>query len=229
MSLFAIADLHFSFGTNKPMNVFRGWNDYVNKLEKNWHAIISDNDTVVISGDISWALKLQDTEEDFKFLNSLPGKKILLKGNHDYWWGTKKKIDDYLKGKHFDTLSILFNNAYAVENFAVCGSRGWSYESDSEQDIKILNREVNRLNTSILQAKKFYLEPIVFLHYPPVYLNIECKEIMDVLLFHNIKKCYYGHLHGSNSHKRAVIGDYRGINFKLISCDYLDFLPILVI
>ena len=228
MSLFAIADLHLSLGEDKPMDIFSGWDNYVERLEKNWRSIVKEDDTVVIAGDISWAMKLEETYTDFKFIEDLPGKKIFLKGNHDYWWGTKSKIEKFLAENNLNSISILFNNAYVCDEYALCGTRGWVLENDSEADIKVLNREVGRLQASINEAKKTGAEPIVFLHYPPVYASTECAEIMDVLLNNNIKKCYHGHIHGHSNMKNAVEGMYKGIDFKLISCDRVSFTPILV-
>ena len=227
MALFAIADLHLSMGTDKPMDIFKGWHDYSSRLQNNWRKLVGENDTVVVAGDISWAMRLEECYEDFKFLNSLPGKKILLKGNHDYWWATKKKIDEYLKANGFDTISILFNNSFTVDGVTICGSRGWYYDADTDADIKVINREVGRLKLS-LDSVKDTESPVVFLHYPPVYSELECKEIMDVLKDYGIKECYYGHLHGSHTHKNAVTGMYKGINMHLISTDYVDFTPVLV-
>lgn len=228
MSLFAIADLHLSLGVDKPMDIFKGWDNYVERLEKNWKSIVCENDTVVIAGDISWAMKLEETYADFAFIDKLPGKKIFVKGNHDYWWGTKSKIDKFLSDNEFSSISILFNNAYTCDEYAVCGTRGWFLDNDTPEDIKVLNREVGRLEASISAAKATGLEPVVFLHYPPVYAGNECSEIMDVLINNSVKKCYYGHIHGHKSIKNAFEGDYRGVNFKLISCDKLSFFPILV-
>ncbi len=228
MSLYAIADTHLSLGCDKPMDVFTGWSDYVSRLEKNWRALVTERDTVVIAGDISWAMKLEECYEDFRFLNALPGTKILLKGNHDYWWQTKKKLDDFLSANHFDTIKILFNNAYEVEDFAVCGTRGWYYDAESQQDKKVLNREVGRLRMSVSAARATGKRPILFLHYPPVYGDIECEEIMNAILTEGIEECYYGHLHGANTHRLAVEGDYKGVNMHLISGDYTHFIPLLV-
>ena len=228
MSLFAIADTHLSLGTDKPMDVFKGWSDHLQRLESNWRRLITDNDTVVIGGDISWAMKLEDCYADFSFLNSLPGKKILLKGNHDYWWQTKKKIDDYLAVNHFDTMKILFNNAFEVDDVAVCGTRGWYYDKEGEHDEKIINREIGRLKLSYNAAKAFNKPIIAFLHYPPVYGTVECEEIMAALIELGITECWYGHLHGERTHVNAVTGEYKGIDFRLISCDYLRFIPALV-
>ena len=228
MSLFAIADLHLSLGCNKPMDVFTGWQNYTEKLEKNWRNIISPNDTVVIAGDISWAMKLEESEKDFAFLHSLPGKKLILKGNHDYWWSTKKKIDTFFNEHGFDSIQIVHNNAYVVGDVAVCGTRGWLYNAESDEDLKIVNREVGRLNASLDDAKRQGAKPIVFLHYPPVYDSLQCNEILNVLESREIYSCYFGHIHGSEAAKRAVIGEYHGIKMHLISCDYVNFMPVLV-
>lgn len=228
MSLFAIADPHLSLGEDKPMDIFKGWDNYVDRLKNNWNSIITNDDTVVVAGDISWAMKLEETYTDFKYINDLNGKKIFLKGNHDYWWGTKRKIENFIAKKELNSISILFNNAYVCGDYAICGTRGWFLENEKESDIKVLNREVGRLVTSINEAKKTGLEVVTFLHYPPVYGGTECKEIMEVLLSNNIKKCYYGHIHGKANMKNAVEGDYKGINFKLISCDRVSFTPVLV-
>ncbi len=227
MSLYAIADLHLSLGADKPMDIFSGWSGYVERLEKNWRRLVTDDDTVVIGGDVSWAMKLEETYEDFKFIDSLPGRKILIKGNHDYWWQTKKKMDEYIKNNSFDTLSILFNNAFEYGGYSICGTRGWFLEEGSG-DKKVLNREAGRLKASIEAAIKLGREPVAFLHYPPVYQGKECEELFSILLEYGVKKCYYGHIHGKNSFKYAVCGEYRGVEMQLISCDYLDFTPKLV-
>lgn len=228
MSLFAIADLHLSLGTDKPMDIFRGWDGYEKRLEENWRKLITHNDTVVIPGDISWAMKLSDTFEDFRFINGLPGRKLFLKGNHDYWWDTRRKMEMYLKENGFDTIEIVFNSAYAADGYAVCGTRGWFYDAETDSDKKVLNREVGRLRTSLDEALKTGLEPVVFLHYPPVFGNQRCDDILSVLKEYGIKKCYYGHLHGTNAARKAVTGDFEGIKFRLISSDYLKFMPELV-
>ncbi|MEE1219390.1 MAG: metallophosphoesterase [Ruminococcus sp.] len=228
MALFAIADLHLSIGEDKPMDIFAGWSDYVERLTANWKKLVNDNDTVVVAGDISWAMKLEETFSDFEYINNLPGKKIFLKGNHDYWWATKNKMDNYLSVSGFDTISILFNNAFECDNYAICGTRGWFLENEKAEDIKVLNREVGRLKMSIDAALKTGKEPIVFLHYPPIYGGGICEEIMQVLIDSGIKKCFYGHIHGQRNIKYAFEGEYCGIDFKLISCDKLSFIPMLV-
>lgn len=227
MSLFAIADLHLSLSTDKSMEVFYGWNDYSNRIFTNWKRLISDDDTVVIVGDISWALKLDECYQDFKAINELPGKKIFIKGNHDLWWNTKKKLEDYLILNNFDTISILFNNSYLIEDIAISGSRGWYFDNETEEDAnKVILRECGRIQTSINSAKDIGKTPVVFLHYPPVMRDRKCEEIMSVLHSNDIKECYYGHLHGSAKHNAAITGLYEGINFHLISADYVDFTPV---
>lgn len=228
MSIYAIADLHLSLGTNKPMDVFKGWQNYVQRLEDNWRRLVKDDDTVVIAGDISWAMKLEETENDFNFIHSLPGKKLFLKGNHDYWWSTKSKINAYLKNKGFDDISIIFNSASQVGSVGICGTRGWMYNSESDEDKKIVNREVGRLRASIDDCLKKGLDPIVFLHYPPVYDIYSCREIIDTLKEYGIDECYFGHIHGTQAAKKAVTGEYESIKMHLISCDYLNFCPILI-
>ena len=228
MAVYTIADLHLSLDGKKPMDVFPGWNDYVSRLTKNWNALVTPQDTVVIAGDISWAMKLEDADLDFAYLNRLPGKKLLLKGNHDYWWSTRKKIETYLTDRGFSTLSIVHNSAVPVGEIAVCGTRGWLYNAETPEDQKIVNREVGRLTTSLKEAESLGLRPVVFLHYPPLYDDQRCEEILNVLKEWNIRDCYFGHIHGSQAAKRAVVGEYSGIKMHLISCDTVQFTPVLV-
>ena len=228
MALYAIGDLHLSLGTDKPMDIFAGWNDYVSRLADNWRRLVTEDDTVVLAGDISWAMKLEDTLTDFRFIDGLPGKKLFLKGNHDYWWGTKSKMEAYLAQNGLNTISILFNNAFECGDIAVCGTRGWFLENDTPEDIKVLNREVGRLQMSLAAAEQTGKEPVVFLHYPPYYCGIECEEIMNVLLEHNVKRCYYGHIHGKKNFRLAFEGEYKGVRFTLISGDRVGFMPVLV-
>ena len=228
MALFAIADLHLSLGSDKPMDVFEGWKNYTEKLEHNWRSIVGEEDTVVIAGDVSWAMKLEEAQKDFAYIHALPGKKLIIKGNHDYWWSTRKKIESFLTANGFHSIQIVHNNAVSVGNVAVCGSRGWLYNGETEEDKKIVNREVGRLNASIDEAVRLGKEPIVFLHYPPVYDVFQCDEILQVLKQRGIQKCYFGHIHGSQAAKRAVVGEYEGIKMHLISCDHVGFTPVLV-
>ena len=225
MSLFAIADTHLSFGTDKPMDSFPGWNDYVDRIEKNWNKIVTDDDTVVIAGDISWAMNFDELKADFDFIERLNGKKIILKGNHDYWWNTSKKMNDFIESQRYKTISILFNNSYDIDGVSVCGSRGWLFDVDDEHDEKVLNREVGRIRLSLESAVND--EIIVFLHYPPVTTDTKCDEILNLLKEYGIKKCYYGHLHGIAA-KKAIDDVVDGIEFRLISCDRLGFVPKLI-
>ncbi len=223
MSLYVLGDPHLSLGVDKPMDIFGGWGNYVERIEKNWKEIVKDEDTVVLAGDISWAMRLGEALEDFRFLDSLPGRKIIMKGNHDYWWETKTKTEKFFADNGLSTLCVLFNNAYRIGDISVCGTRGWFYDAKSEQDGKVLNREVGRLKMSIEAGRKLGGEPVVFLHYPPVYAGKECPEIMNVLLEENIRYCYYGHIHGKRASSLATVGNYRGIEFKMISCDQTGF------
>lgn len=225
MALFVIADTHLSLSTGKTMSVFDGWSDYESRLEKNWRAVVKDSDTVVIPGDVSWCMDMESGLEDFRFLNSLPGRKILMKGNHDYWWSTKKKADEFFEKYELGSLNILHNNTYVEGNIAIAGSRGWFFDAESDSDKKVLMREVGRIKKSIDEAKKTGLEPVVFLHYPPLTLLQKCDEIYNLLVEENIKRCYYGHLH-SYSHTTAFNGESDGIKFSLVSADYLGFCPV---
>ena len=228
MALYVIADLHLSLGADKPMDVFPGWKDYVQRLEKNWTALVKPEDTVVVAGDISWAMRLEDAAADFAFLNGLPGQKLLLKGNHDYWWSTRSKIDAFFQEQGFSTLHILHNCAYRVGDVAVCGTRGWLYNSETAEDKKIVAREAGRLLTSLAEGEKLGGEPMVFLHYPPVYDNMECGGILDILEERRISHCYFGHIHGQYAARKALVGEYRGVRMHLISCDFVNFTPVLV-
>lgn len=227
MALYAIGDLHLSLSCEKPMDIFKGWSNYVNKIEENWKRLIKDDDTVVLCGDISWGMSLNEALGDFKFINSLAGKKIILKGNHDYWWTTASKMEKFFSDNSLDTLQILHNNSFCENGFAICGSRGWIFEQGQPHDVKILSREAQRIENSIKSVKDNNLEKIVFLHYPPVYYNDVSQPIIDILKKYNIKNCYYGHIHGS-AHRFAIDGIYSDIDFHLISADYVNFCPIKV-
>lgn len=227
MALFAIADTHLSLGgTNKSMTVFPGWDDYVERLEKNWRLLVKPEDTVVIAGDISWGMNLKQAKEDFAFLHNLPGQKLILKGNHDYWWTTRRQMDRFFEENGFDTLRIVHNDTVAVDGrFAVCGSRGWFFDAEEDADKLVLLREAGRLRTSIQAAKATGLEPVLFIHYPPVYADQACPEIVDVLKEEGITRCFYGHVH-SKGIRLAVEGDVDGVTYRLISADALSFCPI---
>lgn len=206
------------------MDIFKGWKNYMQRIEENWKKIVKEEDTVVIAGDFSWANTLEEALPDFRFIESLPGKKILLKGNHDYWWTTLKKIEEFFQKYHIKNISILHNNSYQVEDFILCGSRGWILEKPGESERKIEKREAARLELSLQSAADKVGEKIVFLHYPAVYADLISAPIIDVLLKYKIKRCFYGHIHGSG-HLYALNCNYMGIDFQLISADYLSFIP----
>lgn len=226
MSLYTIADLHLCFSDPaKTMSIFAGWENYQERIGENWRNTVSDEDTVVIAGDVSWGMSLQQAAADFRFINELPGKKIIIKGNHDYWWVTMKKMEDFFAAEGFDTIKILHNNHYAYENYAVCGTRGWVNMPGETQDEKVLRREVQRLETSIRSAVSAGLEPLVFMHYPPIFAANFNYDILEILYRYNIKECYYGHIHGRSAHELCVKNTYDDINFHLISGDYTQFKP----
>ena len=227
MSIYAISDLHLSFNADKPMDIF-GWQDYENKIKEDWESKVKEDDLVILGGDFSWSMQLQDTFKDFEFIHNLPGKKLLLKGNHDYWWGGISKMDEYLKENNFSNINFLYNNAYLIENVLIVGTRGWNL-TDSEENEKMLNRECIRLKLSIdYGINKFGndKEIIVFMHYPPIskagLSNGYTRKYIEILKEYGVKKCYYGHLHGS-SHNEAIEGNVNGIEFYLVSSDYLNF------
>lgn len=228
MSLFVIGDTHLSLSTDKPMNIFGGWDEHEKRLETNWRALVSDTDTVVIPGDISWGMTLEEARADFAFLHALPGRKLLLKGNHDYWWATRRKMDAFFEENGFDSLQIVHNDAVCVEEtFAVCGTRGWFYDAEQDADQKVLNREVGRLRTSVEAAVKTGLEPVAFLHYPPIFGDDRCQVFLDVLSEFGVKRCYYGHVHGPGI-RQAYNGEADGVQLKLASADALKFIPLYV-
>ena len=226
MNLFAISDLHLSFSSDKPMDIFKGWENYTERLSANWKRLVKEEDTVVIAGDTSWSLKLDETKADFEFLNNLPGKKILIKGNHDLWWSTSSKLSKFFDENKFGSIDFLFNSCVEFEDFAVCGTRGWLYDGTGEKDEKVVKRECSRLETSILSALKKDKEPLVFLHYPPVYGDYVCEEIFSVIEKYDIKALYYGHIHGSGYNN--AVSEYKGVKMKLVSCDCVDFTPVFV-
>lgn len=224
MSLFVLADLHLSLSSGKPMDIFPGWENYTERIHDNWNALVKPDDTVVCPGDISWAMGLEQAHDDLEFINSLPGRKIISKGNHDFWWNTLTKMNKALEDWGFDTISIMYNNSFAYGSVGICGTRGWVNDDSEPFDAKIINRETIRLELSIKDAVSKGLEPMVFLHYPPVFGDQRNDSIMDVLHSYGIKKCFYGHLHGK-AHRFALTGDFEGIDFHLASADHLKFIP----
>ena len=225
MAIYVIADLHLSFSQDKPMSIFgENWEGHSEKIKNNWISKVKPEDTVVLPGDFSWAMYLQDTYKDFEYLNSLPGKKLLLKGNHDYWWTTVTNMRNFLEENKLKNIDFIYNNSYLVENKILTGTRGWNL-LDTENSSKMIKRESIRLQLAIEDGIKKYgddKEIIVFMHYPPISNTNKKSEFLKILKQYDIKKCYYGHLHGK-SHQDAVEGIVDGIEFKLISADYLNF------
>lgn len=234
MAIYAIGDLHLAFNKNKPMDIFGdNWKNHEKKIADNWKKEIKNDDLVVLPGDFSWAMHLRNTLDDFYYLDKLPGKKVLTKGNHDYWWTTLKSMNDFLNEYGIRNVSFIINNAIEFENYVVVGTRGWSFgESDNSE--KMQKRELVRLENSIKYAKDNFdnsKKIICALHYPPITKQMICKnkksEYIELMKKYSIDKCIYGHLHG-NSHREAVEGDIEGVMIKLVSCDYLNFKPIMV-
>ena len=225
MALYTIGDLHLSLNTDKSMDVFGpGWANYVARIREGF-STLTEADTTVLCGDLSWGMSLEESLEDLKFIHALPGRKILLKGNHDYWWNTARKMENFFKENGLDSLEILHNNCKYYGDIALCGTRGWFYELDSEgtHNGKMMAREVGRLEASLQAAGE--AEKLCFLHYPPLYTGYRCPEILALLQKYGVKRCFYGHLHGA-SHKRRIEGDCGGTDFALVAADYLGFKPL---
>lgn len=228
MALYAIGDLHLSLGAEKPMDIFGGnWVGYMNKL-KDGLSVIQPWDTTVLLGDLSWGLSLEESTPDFNWINQIPGRKIILKGNHDYWWSTAAKFKKFCEINGFENQFILNNNHFEYDGWAICGTRGWFFEEErsGEHDEKVFKRELLRLEASLKSAGE--LPKLVFLHYPPRYKGYQCDEILQLLEKYEVRRCFYGHLHGP-SHKLAMEGLWDGVEFRLVSADFLDFKPFTVI
>lgn len=227
MALYTIADLHLPLGIDKPMDIFgKAWENYVERLRENWQSTIKDDDTVVLPGDISWATYLEQSVRDFDYLHSLNGRKILLKGNHDYWWTTMNKLREFKEAHSYDDIFFLQNNSYMYEDIAICGTRGWihpAWDGFGEEDKKLFSREVQRLELSLKTAEN-YREIYVFTHYPPISLDKESNDFTDMMKSYGVTNCIYGHLHAA-AHKNAMQGTVDGITYKLVSGDYLQFEP----
>ncbi len=234
MSVFTIADLHLSSTTNKPMDIFGPrWERHTERLLENWQGLVKPDDTVIIAGDVSWGMRADDALADLAFIEKLNGKKIIAKGNHDFWWQTMKKLYELRDEIGAYSIDFLYNNAYVVENFIICGTRGWFPEANySEFDEKIVNREAERLRTSILSGLELQKthpdkEILVFLHYPPAYGDVRCERICEVLHQYKIQRVYYGHLHGAQ--KSRLIHQIAGAKTTLVSADWLDFTPMEIV
>ena len=238
MSVFVISDLHLS--TDKPsksMDIFGNrWKNYEHKIEKNWRAVVTDNDTVIIPGDISWGSSLKDSLADLSFLNSLPGKKILSKGNHDFWWSTVSKLNAFFEEENLDSFTILNNNAILVEDYIITGTRGWFSDPSAQVTAqptdfeKIINRESIRLRLALTEAKKLQEEVnkeiLVFFHFPPIWKDFCDEATFDTLIEFGVKRCFFGHIHGCYNEPDKY--EHRGIDLSMISADFLNFIPKLI-
>ena len=237
MALFALADTHLSTQTDKPMDIFgKRWESWDKKLIRGWLDAVSEKDTVVIPGDISWGIALDDALEDLRLLNALPGKKLISHGNHDYWWSTASKMNAFFSENRLDTLSLFYNNAFRVEDKVICGSRGWYTDEKTAQSAKIkadyakiVNREAVRLELSLKEGARIMAEadtpltPLAFFHFPPVFAQYVCRPLIDLLHEYGVRHCYYGHIHGQYDIPPESV--FEDITFSIISADYLNFRP----
>lgn len=227
--IYTIGDLHLSLGCDKPMDIFAGWTNHVERLKDNWNSKITENDTVILLGDHSWAMKLEDSLKDLEFIHKeLNGKKILVKGNHDLWWSTMNKITNFVKENGFTSITFLFNNAYLAEGISICGTRGWIRENKKDEvDVKVLAREAGRLEASLKEGVRLGGELTAFIHYPPIYGTEENVYLTEVLHKYGVKRCFYAHLHGS-SIRGALNGERDGVTYRLVSADGVNFDPVRV-
>ncbi len=231
MAIFAISDLHLSLSTDKPMDIFgSNWENYTERMRENWNRIVSPEDLVLIPGDISWAMYLQEAQEDFSYINALNGQKILLRGNHDYWWTTLNKMERFVEEQGFDTLHFIKNTAFLWNGTAICGTRGWTIAGAgaSAEDKKIYERERQRILLSLEDAKALHPDRIlVAMHYPPMEKDAVLPGFMDILESYHVSECIFGHLHAS-AQRFAPQGVVNGIRLRLVACDYVDFTPVLI-
>jgi predicted phosphohydrolase len=224
MSLFVIGDLHLSFGCEKPMDVFGGrWENYTEKLLSGFSAV-GPEDTTVLCGDLTWGMDFAEALEDFLFIHRLPGRKIILKGNHDYWWTTVSQAKRFFSEHGIDSIEILNNNCCLYGEMALCGTRGWSAgeAADEAHDRKMFARELLRMEASLRAAGE--REKLAFLHYPPKTLSSEWTDMLDLLVSYGVTRCFYGHLHSAGC-AHAFEGEYRGVRFRLVSADHVCFVP----
>ncbi len=231
MAIFAISDLHLSLSCDKPMEVFgTHWKNYEERLRENWNRVVSPEDLVIIPGDISWAMYLQETKEDFSYIESLNGQKLLLRGNHDYWWTTLSKMEEFVRENQFDSIHFLKNTAFLWEDTAICGTRGWTiaHAGSSGEDKKIYSRERQRMILSLEDARRLGAKEILAaFHYPPVESGGTLAGFLDILDEYGVKDCVFGHLHAT-AHRGAPQGVISGVQLRLVSCDYLNFTPLLL-
>lgn len=233
MSVFVLSDTHLSLNKNKPMDIFGSrWQNHAAKIETAWRETVGAEDTVVIPGDISWAMTLEEAEADLHFLDGLPGRKIIGRGNHDYWWNTASKMRRFFEKCGITTLDLLYNNAYEADDFLICGSRGWYNDEDGapkDTDYrKLIAREAQRMELSIADGRRQSAEkPVVmFLHFPPVFRDYLSRELVDVLHRYGVRRCYWGHIHALYDIPQSF--NFEDITFTIASADYLNFVPLKV-
>ncbi|ASS75128.1 phosphohydrolase [Tumebacillus algifaecis] len=227
MNIFALGDLHLSFANPKPMDIFGdNWTDHPEKIRAAWEAVVSPDDLVLIPGDISWAMYLDEAKQDLDYVAALPGTKVMIRGNHDYWWASISKVR---KALH-PSIHALQNDAITIGDVTIAGVRGWDcpggYMFD-EHDRKVYEREVLRLQMSLDAAMKQKAKHLyVMLHYPPTNEKHHSSGFMEVLAQYPVDQVVYGHLHGKEGHRHALQGLHHGIEFHLTACDFLDFAPL---
>lgn len=229
MAIYAISDLHLALSIDKPMDIFgQKWSGYMDRLEAEWKAAVEPEDTVLLPGDISWATYLEEAHKDFSFIEALPGKKVISKGNHDYWWTTLNKLNKFVETNNFRTIAFMHNNNFRIGQNVICGTRGWKLPGDDDfnaEDRKIYNRELQRLELSIKGSSAGSGDNIIVaMHYPPIDVRGQISGFMEIMLKYGVKTCIYGHLHGEG-HKKAYTGDFNGIDIRFVSADYLGFKP----
>lgn len=226
MALYAISDLHLSLNADKPMDVFSDrWKNHDQKIKESWNSMIGEDDTVLIAGDISWAMKLDEAITDLNYIHDLNGNKVFIKGNHDYWWTSVSRLNNM-----YDDMFFLQNISYKYENYAICGTRGWiSLEAGEVHDEKIYTRELLRLEMSLKDARKQGAENIiVMMHYPPVTRISRNNEFIDLIKQYNVEKLIYGHIH-YDAREICIQGDYNGTQYICTSCDIIDFKPVRIL
>lgn len=228
MSIFAVADLHLSMapGVEKPMDVYGPrWFNHAGRLEQNWRSAVADGDTVIVAGDISWGLKLEEARYDLEWIDTLPGRKVFLKGNHDLWWSGITKLNQM-----YDSITFLQNDCFEAEGFVICGSRGWITPDNDDfasDDEKIYKRELLRMEASLkagraLMQKCGAREMLGIMHFPPVSKPAAFSGFQQLFEDYGIKRVFYGHIHGEDGFRNTIMGTYHGIDYQLISLDYLN-------
>lgn len=227
MAVYGIADLHLSVAAKKPMDIFDGWDDHAEKLADNWEKRVAPEDTVVLAGDISWGMSLSQAVPDLRLIHQLPGQKIILKGNHDYWWTSMTRMEATLAEHGLDSIHFLHNNSYYLEGMHICGSRGWIFENGQPHDEKLIRREAIRMEASLKSRGSQPGETVLFLHYPPIFAGQTAHAFLKLMQKYGVSRCCYGHIHGP-AHKHAFQGTAHGIAFQMIAADYLDFDPLLI-